>query len=80
MNEYKDYQFFGYGSRIKGNFVKSSDFDILIKGKNKASLKLIDEIKMKFYESILPFIVNVVDFHNIDGKFYEQIKKDLVLL
>lgn len=80
LKEFRGYQFFAYGSRVKGNFVKSSDFDILIKGESSASLELIDEIKTKFYESLLPFVVNVVDFYNIDDKFYDQIKQDLILL
>lgn len=78
-NSQPNYQFYYYGSRVKGNFVKSSDLDILIKGEQPASMMIIDELKEKFYQSKLPFIVNIVDFNNLDDIFYEQIKSDLVL-
>lgn|SRR5574344_1455353 len=78
LSEYEDFDSFFYGSRVKGNFVKSSDLDILLKGKNSISLKILEEIKQKFYESSLPFIVNIVDYNNIGEKFFKQIEKDLV--
>lgn len=78
LKEFKDYNFFCYGSRVKGHFVKSSDLDILIKGTNPAPVELIGEIKEIFYDSKLPFIVNIVDFYDLDKDFYERIKSDLV--
>lgn len=78
LNKFNDYQFFYYGSRVKGDFVKSSDLDILVKGPNQAPLILLDEIKEIFYNSKLPFIVNVADFYTIDKNFYDKIKADLI--
>ena len=37
-----------------------------------------DELKEKFDESRLPYIVNFTDYHNIDERFYNLIKDDLV--
>lgn len=80
IKKYPEYEFFAYGSRVKGNFVKSSDLDILIKGKNSAPQVIIEKLKAEFYESLLPFIVNITDYHEIDKDFYEQIKLDLVII
>lgn len=80
LRNYPEYDFFAYGSRIKGNFVKSSDLDILIQGDNPASEKSISDLKEEFYNSSLPFIVNIFDFHDMDNEFYEHIKKDLIKL
>lgn len=71
---FKKNQFFYYGSRITGNFEKSSDLDILIKGM-KNIFNVIDEISNKFDQSNLPFIVNICDHNKIDQKFYKIIKK-----
>ena len=67
-----DFDFFYYGSRVKGNFEKTSDLDILIKGKK------LEIIKFLFDKSDLPFVVNFADFNSIDEKFYSLIEKDLV--
>ena len=72
------FDFYYYGSRVKGNFEKTSDLDILIKGDNKFPYDSLDTIKTLFDKSNLPFIVNFVDYHLIDEKFYNLIKKDLV--
>lgn len=38
----------------------------------------LETIKFLFDKSDLPFIVNFTDYYNIDEKFYNLIKKDLV--
>lgn len=74
----KDYDFFYYGSRVKGNYEKTSDLDILIKGKELFPLNQLEIIKVIFDNSDLSYIVNFVDYYNIDKNFYDLIKKDLV--
>lgn len=79
LNPYKNkYEFYFYGSRVKGNFRQLSDLDILIKGKSAVNLNDIEELKNNFDNSTLPFIVNFTDFYNLDEKFYNYIKQDLV--
>jgi len=79
LKEYRDdYSFFYYGSRVKGNFEKTSDLDILIKGKSEMPLRILSEIKEKFDESSLSYIVNFSDYNAIEKAFYEQIKSTLV--
>lgn len=73
-----DYDFYYYGSRVKGNFEKSSDLDILIKGNTEIPYDKLELIKFLFDNSDLPYVVNFADFHSIDEKFYNIIKKDIV--
>ncbi|MBR1616655.1 nucleotidyltransferase domain-containing protein [bacterium] len=77
LDKYEDYHFFYYGSRVKGDFYKTSDLDILIKGQKEMPLSKLEEIKEEFDKSDLPYIVNFCDFYSIDKKFYSLIKKDL---
>ncbi len=74
----KDYDFYYYGSRVKGTFEKSSDLDILIKGHSQMPYETLETIKFLFDNSDLPFVVNFTDFYAIDDKFYQLIQKDLV--
>lgn len=78
LDKYKEYSFYFYGSRVKGNFEKTSDLDILICGKNEISLQILENIKNDFDKSNLPYIVNFTSYHNIDEKFYKLIKDDLI--
>ena len=75
---YSEYSFFFYGSRVKGNFEKISDLDILIKGEKEISEIELEDIKHDFDNSKLPYIVNFVDFHSLDDKFYKLIEPTLV--
>ena len=72
------YSFYFYGSRVKGNFSRVSDLDVLIKGESEMPLSELVKLKEKFDESRLPYIVNFTDYHNIDERFYNLIKDDLV--
>ncbi|GHT91286.1 hypothetical protein FACS1894122_03420 [Alphaproteobacteria bacterium] len=74
------YEFFLYGSRVKGNFSNNSDLDLLIKGDEKASFDILDDIKNMFDESTLPFIVHISDFHKMDPCFFKLLKDDLIKL
>lgn len=73
-----DFNFYYYGSRVKGNFEKTSDLDILIKGNEKFPYNSLDVLKVLFDQSDLPFIVNFVDYNSLDESFYKLIEKDLV--
>ena len=79
LDAYADsYAFYYYGSRVKGNFEKTSDLDVLIKGQKEMPLFILSELKEKFDASYLPYIVNFSDYHNITPDFYDHIKQDLV--
>lgn len=72
------YEFFYYGSRVKGNFRNLSDLDILLKSNHIIDIDDIENIKKQFDESDLSYIVNITDYNNLTPDFYELIKKDLV--
>ena len=73
---FSKYDFYFYGSRVKGNFRPLSDLDILMKSNTDINLNDIDEIKEKFDESDLSFVVNLA--YNVDEKFYNLIGCDLI--
>ena len=50
------YDFYYYGSRVKGDFTRASDLDILT---DELSYSTLDEIKTRFNESLVPYIVNI---------------------
>lgn len=72
------YEFYYYGSRVKGGYTKASDLDILIKDKNEIPLDILEKIDLKFNESIIPYRVNFTDYNRIQKDFYNLIKNDLV--
>lgn len=81
LNEYKNnYAFYYYGSRVKGNFSKTSDLDILIKGEQEMPLSDLAQLREKFDDSKLPYIVNFTDYNGLNEKFYNLIKNDIVLI
>lgn len=69
------YDFYYYGSRVKGDFTKASDLDILT---DKISYSELEEIETKFNESRIPYVVNISQKCNMDEKFYNLIKNDLI--
>ena len=73
-----NFSFYYYGSRVKGTHEKTSDLDILIKGTAEFPYENVEVLKFLFDKSDLPYIVNFVDFYNIDKSFYNLIEKDLV--
>ena len=77
LNPYLEkYDFYFYGSRVKGNFRKLSDLDILVQTNSEIDFNDIDDISEKFDNSDLSFIVNLA--YDVDDKFYALIEKDLV--
>lgn len=71
------YKFYYYGSRVKGDYTKASDLDILLKSDTVVPAGILEEISTKFNESKIPFIVNISDFKQMDEYFYKLIECDL---
>ena len=77
LNPYLEkYDFYFYGSRVKGNFRKLSDLDILVQTNSEIDFNDIDDIREKFDNSDLSFIVNLA--YDVEDKFFALIEKDLV--
>lgn len=72
------YSFFYYGSRVKGDYTKSSDLDILLKADEKLPTTMLNELEIKFNKSKIPYIVNISEYICINEKFYKLIEPDLV--
>ena len=72
------YDFYYYGSRVKGDYTKSSDLDILLKSEVDEPYSVLDDIELKFNESKIPYIVNMSLYKSMDENFYNLIKDDLV--
>ncbi len=72
------YKFYYYGSRVKGDFTKGSDLDILIKSNKEIPEKVLNELSLKFNQSRIPYIVNFTDFNKIDEDFFKLISSDLI--
>lgn len=70
------YQFYAYGSRVKGTAREFSDLDLCYY--DDIDHKIIFEIKEELEESNLPFVVELVKWSNMRPFFQKNIKKDLV--
>ncbi len=68
-------EFFYYGSRVKGGFTPASDLDILMKN---GDYNIIEQIKFEFNNSIIPYVVNICSYEDMDKNFYKLIEPDLV--
>ena len=77
IKKYK-FEFYCYGSRVKGDFTKASDLDMLVKSDFKILPATLSALEEEFNRSLLPFIVNISDYNSVDKDFLELIKPDLV--
>ena len=71
-------EIFLFGSRVNGTADNRSDLDVLIKGGKTIDLKTIALIRDEFESSDLEFKVDLLDFHSISDKMYQNIAKSLV--
>ena len=77
LSEYP-YKFYYYGSRIKGDFTKASDLDILIDTDKELPKSEIEQLKIRFNKSKIPYVVNFSQRKLMNEQFYELIKNSLV--
>lgn len=74
------FEFYAYGSRIRGGFSGLSDLDLMLKDKKAVSVEVLCCLKDDFDKSNLPYIVNFTDYHTLNSNFYNLIKDDLIKL
>ena len=72
------YEFYYYGSRVKGDYTKSSDLDILVKSNKQIPISVLEEMCVNFNESKLPYIVNVADYNLLEDSFFKLIEPTLI--
>ena len=65
----EDYSVFLFGSRAEGQERETSDLDIGFLGIKPVPEKLIREIREALDESVIPYRVDLVDFHKVDPAF-----------
>lgn len=81
LNKYvPDVEVRAFGSRYKGNAKKYSDLDLVLVGKNKIEFELMCKIKDAFEESVLPFRVDILDWHRISHEFKKIIEQGYVVI
>lgn len=66
-----------FGSRCKGTARKHSDLDLLVKGPRRLDVLKLEEVREAFQESLLPFRVDVADWHALSDDFRRMLEKDL---
>ncbi len=66
-----------YGSRVKLNAGRFSDFDLVVFDADEISISNAQEF---FEESSLPFVVSLLSWERIPDEFHENIKKKYVVL
>lgn len=77
IKDYPKIKFWLYGSRVNGNFSRNSDLDVLAKGNAELSYDLLEEMRLKFDQSNLPFIVHISDYHKLEKSFFNLIKNSM---
>lgn len=72
------YEFYYYGSRVKGHYTIGSDLDILLVAENEILQSEIEKIDLEFNKSLIPYKVNICQKAKMEDYFYKMIEKDLV--
>ncbi|MDR1578637.1 MAG: nucleotidyltransferase domain-containing protein [Deltaproteobacteria bacterium] len=62
-----------FGSRQRGTHRKHSDLDLAVVGDGCQTLSVIGSIKEAFEDSILPYRVDVLDYHTVSPSFQKII-------
>ena len=74
----KDVDIYIFGSRAQNTATEYSDVDIALKAKDVIDLNVILNLKAIFQDSNFPYKVDIIDLKNIDEKFFNIIKNDLI--
>lgn len=72
------YQFYAFGSRVKGTHRKLSDLDLCYK--NNIPLRELRKISDEFSDSDLPFKIDIVNFNRCSPEFKALIQKEMIAL
>lgn len=76
LTKYKNnYEFYAFGSRVKGTHKQYSDLDIAFIDKNNAGLT---KIRNDLEESDLSITVDLIDVEKISAEFKKLIEKEMI--
>ncbi len=65
-----------FGSRVNGNAQPSSDLDLVLMGQKKFDWRFIERLKDAFAASDLPFMVDVIDWHDMTEELKNLVKRN----
>lgn len=74
------YKVFFFGSRVLGKGSDRSDIDIGIEGPAAVSDKAMDAIKEAAFNLPTLYKIDIVDFKEVDKKFYQVVKEKVEYL
>lgn len=69
-----------FGSRAKGKAHRGSDLDLAIDANRPLTSKEKSQLENAFYESNLPYKVDIVDMQNVSDSFRPYIEKEQIVL
>ena len=70
-----------YGSRATGEGIRrGSDLDLMIRAHDALPWSVMGSLAEDFSESLLPFMVDLHDWHETSAAFLERIQPDMVPL
>lgn len=75
-----EYEVWVFGSRVRGRADMYSDIDLALIGENKLDLCRLEALRNDFSESDLPFMVDLLDWHDISDSFRHVILKQYEVL
>lgn len=58
-----------FGSRIEGTAGRNSDLDLVLVGGKRLGAERLEALRDAFAESDLPFLVDILDWHDLSGEF-----------
>lgn len=71
------YEFYVFGSRIKGKAEKFSDLDLAYK--EDIAIQDLSDLREKLEESDLPFHVDLINLNEVSNDFAELVRRDMQL-
>jgi predicted nucleotidyltransferase len=72
-------QVWAYGSRATGRHIRrGSDLDVMLRANEPLDIGVLGMLAEDFSESLLPFAVDVHDWHRTSAEFIARIEPDLV--
>jgi len=69
-----------FGSRARDDAHTSSDIDLAFDAGKKIEFRILCKIKEELEDTIIPFFIDVIDVHDVDDKFLQEIKKSFIKL
>jgi predicted nucleotidyltransferase len=72
-------EIWAFGSRVSGEAHEGSDLDIAVIELGKNSVPLY-ELRNIIQESIIPFLIDIIDFHTVSESFKKEILRNYTVI